>query len=57
VTTTLPALRRSRARRLEAIVDRALTAVADSPDPVLAELVTDIAVELKLLARSIDPEG
>lgn len=57
MTTTLPALRRSRARRLEAIVDRALTAVADSPDPVLAELVTDIAVELKLLARSIDPEG
>lgn len=56
MTATLPTLRRTRVRRLDAIVDRALTAVARSSDPVLAELVCDIAVELKLLACSVNPE-
>lgn len=45
-----------RAVRLAYLVDRAVEIAPTSADPALAELVRDIAVELRRLARTVDME-
>lgn len=46
-----------RVARIGYLVEQAQRLVRTSPDPALAALVHELAVEVHAIARAIDPEG
>lgn len=58
MTISTAARRLSRSKRLDLLTARArlLAESQPGPDPRLAELVAELVVELRGLARAVDPE-